>query len=54
MVKTDTLGRQWCLDYRSKRRGPTRWVVYCDGVCMLQTHNRAIALRYMPQPQDTL
>ncbi len=50
MIKLDTLGRTWELRSLERARGSTRWLVYCESQCMMQTVNRLIALRAMPRP----
>ena len=51
MIKRDTQGRTWELRSLERTRGSTRWLVYCENQCMMQTVNRLIALRAMPQPR---
>ncbi len=50
MIKLDTLGRTWELKSLERSRGATRWLVYCESQCMMQTVNRLIATRAMPLP----
>ena len=54
MIKLDTLGRTWKLKSLERSRGATRWLVYCDAQCMMQTVNRLIALRAMPRPHHRI